>query len=363
MQTPLVVVNVDAENDAQKDQISVRAMVVCQGLILIGLTMTGYLIYIGTQEAPQTQFLFAVVIQAVYCVVYPIIMLCIDCSWKQFKAEFHILGWARALLCGCLWSVNNVFITVPASHLSGFYQTLGIGISFVGCYVIENVVQGTKYTRGQSMCVFMAIGTFSMLALAENGLDITWSTIVWFLCFLLNQCAANYAQVMLENAWKETPGHKLYKVAHGNFVTNLFGMPFFLCSLPFYSTQHNNIDTTFIWIPVAIACSAIIYTFGSNVLLQYHDVTYSMMSGTACNLTTLVLIVNVPWHQGSTNAREVGAYLLTTACSIVYMSETSHHDQTRGNQYLQAKKSCYALFILFLVMGVILFIAFGSAAF
>ncbi len=101
-------------------------------------------------------------------------------------------------LTSCLWSVNNVFITVPASHLSGFYQTLGIGFSFVGCFIIEKVVQGTKYTRGQVMCVGMAIAVFVMLALAETGTDISVTTLIWWICFLLNQLAANYAQVLLE---------------------------------------------------------------------------------------------------------------------------------------------------------------------
>jgi hypothetical protein len=331
----------------------------CQVLILLGLTSTNYFIYQGTQLAPQTQCLFAVIIQGVYCLVYPVIMLFIDCRWSTFTRHFQTLGCVRAALCGCLWSVNNVFITVPASHLSGFYQTLGIGCSFVGCYAIEKIVQGTTYTRGQTMCVCMAIAVFIMLACAETGTTITISTLIWFLCFLFNQLAANYALVILENVWKKTPDEAMYKVAHGNFVTNLFGMPFFACSIPFYFTQDNNLDLTFVWIPIVIACSAIIYTFGSNLLLQAEDMTYSMMSGTACNLTTLALIVCVPWNMATTNTTEVTAYLLTTAASIVYMSEKSDHSG-QGNSFLQAKNPIYALSILLFTAGGIFALAYCS---
>lgn len=332
---------------------------ICQLLILVGLTSTGYFIYQGTQLAPQTQFLFAVVIQSVYCIVYPIIMLMIDCRWETFKRHFMTLGWARATLCGCLWSVNNVFITVPASHLSGFYQTLGIGFSFVGCFFIEKIVQGTQYTRGQVVCIGMAIAVFIMLALAETGTDISATTLIWWICFLLNQLAANYAQVLLENSWKQSKGEENYKVAHGNFVTNVLGMPFFFCSVPFYFSQNNNLDTTYIWIPILIAFSAIIYTFGSNVLLQVEDMTYSMMSGTACNLTTLVLIVCVPWNIGSTNVREVTAYILTVIASLVYMSESSDHSG-RGNLMLQAKQTSHAVFILLTTACAIVILAYCS---
>jgi hypothetical protein len=164
---------------------------------------------------------------------------------------------------------------------------------------------------------------------------------------------------MLENAWKQTEGEEMYKVAHGNFVTNLFGMPFFLCSAPFYFSQHNDLDLTYLWIPVVIAFSAIIYTFGSNILLQFEDMTYSMMSGTACNLTTLLLIVYVPWNAGATNSKEVTAYLLTTAASLVYMSETSDHSG-EGNVFLQAKSSRNAVVILFLTAAGIFALAYCS---
>ncbi len=141
----------------------------------------------------------------------------------------------------------------------------------------------------------------------------------------------------------------MYKVAHGNFITNLCGMPFFFCSLPFYYSQNNNLDLTYIWIPIVIAFSAIIYTFGSNVLLQAEDMTYSMMSGTACNLTTLVLIVCVPWNMGTTNSKEVTAYLLTMAASLVYMSESSDHSG-EGNILLQAKATSNAVIILLITI-------------
>merc|ERR1719433_1085569 len=102
----------------------------------------------------------------------------------------------------------------------------------------------------------------------------------WFCCYMLNQAAANYAQVLMENSWAQSNGNMLYKVCHGNFVSNLCGLPFFLLSLPFYYTQNECISFGNLWIPLAIAVSAIVCTLGSNVLLQLEDMTYSMMAGT-----------------------------------------------------------------------------------
>ncbi len=331
----------------------------CQSLILLGLTSTGYFIYQGTQLAPLTQFLFAIIIQTVYVIIYPLIMFCIDSRWSVFVEHFRALGLLRATLCGCLWTINNVFITVPASHLSGFYQMMGISMSFVGCYFIEKIVQGTKYTRGQTMCVISSVAIFIMLAVAEKNVEITWSTIIWFICYLFNQVAANYAQVLMENAWKTSPGNSIYKVAHGNFVTNLCGMPFFLCSLPFYYSQGNNLDLDYIWIPCVIAISAIFFTFGSNVLLQFEDMTYSMMSGTCCNLSTLLMIVLIPWNRGSTNANEVTAYVITLLFAVLYMFERSDHSG-KGSEWLQAKSTTHSLTILFLVVCIIVTLALAS---
>lgn len=96
------------------------------------------------------------------------------------------------------------------------------------------------------------------------------------------------------------------------------------------------------------------------MLLQAEDMTYSMMSGTACNLTTLVLIVCVPWNMGSTNSKEVTAYLLTTAASLVYMSESSQHEIANGWELLQAKTTCHALGILFWTACAIVALAYCS---
>ena len=65
----------------------------------------------------------------------------------------------------------------------------------------------------------------------------------------------------MSNAWKESDGDQLYKVAHGNFVTNSMGLIFFALAYPFYISQHNQIDFTYIWIPIVIAICAIIMTF------------------------------------------------------------------------------------------------------
>jgi len=260
---------------------------------------------------------------------------------------------------GLLWSINNVFITVPAAHMSGFYQTMGIGVSFCGCYFIEKVVQGTKYTKTQSMCVFGCLATFSVGAAFDNDQTMSWRMLYWFGCYLLNQASANYAQVLMENSWAQSSGSMLYKVCHGNFVTNLCGLPFFLLSLPFYYTQHECITLGNLWIPVAIAVSAVVYTLGSNVLMQVEDMTYSMMAGTLTNITTLILITHVDWNKGSANAEEILSYSIVTLLAMVYMCHRSDHSGV-GSEFWTASKASDCWKILLFLSSVIVAVAFSS---
>lgn len=260
-------------------------------------------------------------------IVYAILMAMINPGWETFRRQLQDLGIHRAMLCGLLWSVNFVLITVPAAHISGFYQTLGIGLSFIGCYSIEKVVQGTKYTRTQ----------FLVSAAFDGNLKMSWGMLYWFSCYMLNQAAASYAQVLMENSWAHSRGNLLYKVYHGNFVTNLCALPFFLLFLPYYYTQGESVSVDKLWIPVAIAVSAIVYTSGSNVLLQLEDMTYSMMAGTVTNITTLILITQIDWNKGSASAEEILSYFTVTLLSVVYMFQSSDHSGT-GSEFWRASK-------------------------
>merc|ERR1712232_1175183 len=80
-----------------------------------------------------------------------------------------------------------------------------------------------------------------------------------------------------------------------------------------------------LWIPVAIAVSAVVYTLGSNVLMQVEDMTYSMMAGTLTNITTLILITHVDWNKGSANAEEILSYSIVTLLAMVYMPLYREH--------------------------------------
>jgi len=175
----------------------------------------------------------------------------------------------------------------------------------------------------------------------------------------MNQAAANYAQVLMEHSWAQSSGNMLYKVCHGNFITNLCGLPFFLLALPFYYTQHECITLGNLWIPVSIAVSAIVYTVGSNVLMQVEDMTYSMMAGTLTNITTLILITQVDWNKGSANAQEILSYSIVCALSLVYMCQSSNHSG-EGASFWSASKRVDCWKIILLVSSTIVALAFSS---
>lgn len=342
-----------------EDHNNLGKKLVCMCLITVGLTLTGYFIYQGSQIGRKNQYSFAIVIQLTYAVVYPILMTIINPSWDSFRRQLNDLGIHRAILCGLLWSLNNVLITVPAAHLSGFYQTMGIGLSFIWCYLIEKAVQGTKYTKTQSVCVFGCLTTFALSAAFDGNLKLSWDMIYWLFCYTLNQAAANYAQVLMENSWALSDGNMLYKVCHGNFVTNLCGLPFFILSLPFYYSQDECVALENLWIPLAIAASAIVYTLGSNVLMQLEDMTYSMMAGTFTNITTLILITEIDWNKGSASAEEILSYCIVVSISTVYMCQSSNHSGT-GNEFLRASKRIDAGKIILLVSCVACGVALAS---
>ena len=328
---------------------------ICIGTIIIGLTLVNYFIFIGSKIAPDTQYLFAITIQLVYSVVYPIIMLIIDPSPEKFKTELNRLGKWRALLCGLLWSMNNIFITVAAANLTGFFQIFGIGVSFIGCYILEYFVHNTKYTKIQSFVIVLSVIVIMYLLIKDDDPNKdNISRIYWFMCYTLNQVCANYAQLLMSNAWKESDGDQLYKVAHGNFVTNSMGLIFFALAYPFYISQHNQIDFTYIWIPIVIAICAIIMTFGINILLQIEDLTYAMMSSQIANLLNLVAIAYIPWHSEQMEDKELYAYLIISFLSLVYITQSSDHSDTSEN-FLQAKNYKNAI-LLIIIIGVIDFI-------
>ena len=334
---------------------------ICIGTIIIGITLVSYFIDIGSKIAPESQYLFAITIQFVYSVVYPIIMLIIDPSPEKFKTELNRLGKWRALLFGLLWSMNNIFITVAAANLTGFFQTFGIGISFIGCYILEYFVHNIKYTKIQSSVIVVSIIVIICLLINDDDPNKdNISRIYWFICYTLNQVCANYAQLLMSNAWKESEGDHLYKVAHGNFVTNSMGLIFFALAYPFYISQHNQIDFTYIWIPIAIAICAIIMTFGLNILLQIEDLTYAMMSGQFANVLNLIAIAYIPWYSEKIKQLELITYVIISLLSFVYITQSSDHSDISEN-FLQAKNYKNAI-LLIIIIGVIDYVIAGYSS-
>ena len=189
-----------------------------------------------------------------------------------------------------------------------------------------------------------------MLAMGDSNKNFNIKTVYWFPVFILNQLAANYAQVLMENSWEKTNYRKVYNVLHGNFLTNLFGLPFFMLSLPFYFSQDNIIPWDYIWIPVVVALFAIVFTIGANVLMQIEDMTYSMMAGIVTNILVLILIYTIPYPDKSHDLTivEIVAYIFITVISIIYMTDSSDHSGL-GFDFINADTNFKSLILLILI--------------